>query len=115
MIQYEAAYIPSMDRTVIFKTTYDNNGEMTSETVSGWYAGEPNEELTEIYKEDLVAEFTKEKTPQYKVKDGYIDLFYGPASTEYIDHCQKYGIPQEDIDEAVQEYGEEIYSELEEI
>lgn len=53
---------------------------------------------------------------KYRVKEEYVDRFYGRlASTEYIDGCQENGVPQEDIDFMVREYGEEIYDMLEEI
>ena len=52
---------------------------------------------------------------KYRVKTEYMDLFYGPASNEYITECQEHGIPQEDIDHMVREYGDGILDELEEI
>lgn len=39
-MEYVVGYIPSLDRTVIFKET-GNEIE-----VSGWYFGEPDDELT---------------------------------------------------------------------
>jgi len=57
MIQYEAAYIPEMDRTVIFKYTFAD-GDLISEEISGWYAGEPDEALNDEYKESgVIAQF----------------------------------------------------------
>lgn len=54
---YDSAYIPEMDRTVIFKyTLIDDN--LVSEEISGWYAGEPEETLNEEYKESgVIAQF----------------------------------------------------------
>lgn len=67
----------------------------------------------EIKFEDLEEE--KEMT-RYRVKDGYADSWYGgEADTDYIEECQTNGIPQEDIDHMVREYGPEILDQLEEI
>ena len=50
-VTYHAGYIPSEDRTVIFKTvTID--GRIVSETVSGWYFGEVDPQFVEEYKEN---------------------------------------------------------------
>ena len=51
----------------------------------------------------------------YRVKQEYVDMFYGPCSVEYIEECQQHGVPQEDIDHMVREYGDGIMDELEEI
>lgn len=52
---------------------------------------------------------------RYKVTADHIDLFYGPASTEYVECCQKHGLPVSDILDALGEWGPGIWDELEEI
>lgn len=50
------AYAPANDMTFIMKDTY-NGEEITRTEVIGWYYGEPNDEATEQFKGDLVAEY----------------------------------------------------------
>ena len=52
----------------------------------------------------------------YRVIERYIDNWYGKeCDTEYIEKCQKEGIPEEDIKHMVNEYGMEVTELLEEI
>ena len=52
---------------------------------------------------------------KYIVKEDCIDRFYGRADSEYVEECQNNGIPTEDIEFMLSEYGEDIYDLLEEI
>lgn len=53
---------------------------------------------------------------KYRVKNEYIDNWYGgEADLDYINECQTNGLPQEDIDHMVREYGNEVLDQLEEV
>lgn len=52
----------------------------------------------------------------YRVIERYIDNWYGKeCDAEYIEQCQREGIPEEDIKHMVNEYGMEVTELLEEI
>ena len=42
----------------------------------------------------------------------YIDRWYGNADSDYINDCQTYGIPQEDYELLVREWGQETVDEM---
>lgn len=42
----------------------------------------------------------------------YIDRWYGNSDSDYIKDCQTYGIPQEDYDQLVREWGQEAVNEM---
>lgn len=53
---------------------------------------------------------------RYRVKAECIDCFYGrEASLEYIQECQRRGIPDDDLSFMIREYGTDIFDLLEEI
>lgn len=49
---------------------------------------------------------------KYIVKPEYQDEFYGRCDVEYIEQCQERGIPQEDIDHLIREWGEDAVMEM---
>ena len=52
----------------------------------------------------------------YRVKEEYIDCIYGrEVSQEYIDYCQENGLLLTEINHLLQEYGPDIWNQLEEI
>lgn len=50
----------------------------------------------------------------YRVKEEYIDVFYGSASTDVIEDWQFYGIPEDELERLTREWGD-LSEELEEI
>jgi len=46
---YEANYSESFDRTFIMEVVEDDDGDLVSEEVVGFYSGEPNEEDTQFF------------------------------------------------------------------
>lgn len=57
-IRISVGYIQIMDKSVIFETVFNENGEMKSEEIVGWYFGRPNEKDTkEFSNRNLKAEF----------------------------------------------------------
>lgn len=49
--EYESGYVPELDRTVIFKVEKNGLGKTIQICVTGWYFGEPDEELTREFAE----------------------------------------------------------------
>lgn len=45
---------------------------------------------------------------KYIVKAEYIDRFYGSCESEYVEQCQADGVPQEDIEFLISEWGEDV-------
>lgn len=48
-IRISVGYINVMDKSIIFKTFFDENGKMSSEELVGWYFGRPNEKDTKVF------------------------------------------------------------------
>ena len=54
---FYTVYAPYDDITFIMRETFDRNGECRSRAVVGWYCGEPDEALTQEYKNKLIAKW----------------------------------------------------------
>lgn len=52
---FATGYAQEIDTTFIMKYTKNENGEICHEEVVGYYHGEPEEELTEYYKDKGVS------------------------------------------------------------
>lgn len=52
-----AVYAKEHDLTFIMEETFDDKGDSVSLEVKGFYFGEPNADLTEMFYEDYRAEF----------------------------------------------------------
>ena len=64
--------------------------------------------IEEIQYDDIIT--------QYRVKAEFIDCIYGGlVSQEYIDDCQENGLAITEINHLLQEYGPEVWDQLEEI
>lgn len=83
-------YIPEWDTTIIFRQTIDKHtGELLEEAITGWYCGEPTEELTKQYSGKLVAKYTMgRKNIIGRVADWFLFLLTGkgPIADEAVDN-----------------------------
>lgn len=55
-----AMYCHEYDTSIVFKTTYNESGDLIRQECVGWYCGEPNPEITERFShggEDLIGTF----------------------------------------------------------
>mgnify|MGYP003299186020 CR=1 FL=1 len=53
--EYYAVYSEEVDRTFIIEDVFDDDDELFTTSVTGFYFGRPNDESTELYKFDAVA------------------------------------------------------------
>ena len=50
-------YAPTADMSFILEDTFDNDGELISTEVKGFYFGEPDDEDTRTFYNDLIAHY----------------------------------------------------------